>query len=395
MSRPFRLAYLVSHPIQYQAPLLRHLARLPELELTVFFLSDLSLRGYHDPGFGREVRWDVPLTEGYRHVFLESFGGRDRLDGWRPLARGLRRRLREGGFEALWVHGYAHPSLLLGVLAARSLGIRVLLRGESHLTSQARGGPGRALRRVLLARLFAQADGLLAIGSRNRDYYLSHGVPAARIHAMPYAVDNDYFSSRAAAAAASRESLRAELGLAPGRPVLLFASKLVGWKRPHDLLEAFARLPSDPGAHLVFVGDGEARPGLERRAAALPAGAVRFLGFRNQSELPRFYDLCDALVLPSEYEPWGLVLNEVMNAGRPVVVSDRVGAAADLVRDGVNGYVVPGGSVEALGAALQRLLEDDGRRAAMGAESKARIRAFSFEADAAGLLSALAAVCPR
>ena len=144
---------------------------------------------------------------------------------------------------------------------------------------------------------------------------------------------------------------------------------------------------------LVLVGDGPQRPELEARAAG--GGVVRFAGFRNQSEMPRFYDLCDVFVLPSEHEPWGLVVNEVMNAGRPVLVSDHVGAGADLVVDGENGFVFPTGDVAALARALESVLRDPQRKREMGRRSLDRVAGWSFEQDRKGLLRALHAVTAR
>src|SRR5438105_3017857 len=132
MTRPYRLACLVSHPIQYQAPLFRYLSAHPALDLTVFFLSDISVHEYRDRGFGVGVHWDVPLLEGYRYAFLPSVGRSDLLSFSQPLTHGLRRHLEAGRFDALWVHGYAHQALLRAVVIAKALGIKVLLRGESH-----------------------------------------------------------------------------------------------------------------------------------------------------------------------------------------------------------------------------------------------------------------------
>src|SRR6267378_1967628 len=128
-----RLAYLVSHPIQYQAPMLRRIALEPDIDLTVFFGSDFSVRDYKDSGFGVSVKWDVPLLDGYRHEFLPRVGSGSGLSFWRPWTFGLRARLRRGRFDALWIHGYAHRGCLAGIAAAKSLGIPVLLRGESNL----------------------------------------------------------------------------------------------------------------------------------------------------------------------------------------------------------------------------------------------------------------------
>ena len=122
---------------------------------------------------------------------------------------------------------------------------------------------------------------------------------------------------------------------------------------------------------------------------------MRFLGFRNQSELPALYDLCDLFVLPSRFEPWGLVVNEVMNASRPVLVSDHVGAAPDLVTDGENGFVYPSGDVAALTSRLSQVLKSPALRARMGERSLKRISAWDFTAGRAGLLEALAKVCRK
>ncbi|HZC46631.1 MAG TPA: glycosyltransferase family 4 protein [Candidatus Acidoferrum sp.] len=393
MDSSYRVACLVSHPIQYQAPLFRYLAARPGIELTVFFLSDLSTRDYRDPGFGVSVKWDVPLLDGYQHEFLPRVGSSNGLSFWRPWTFGLRARLRRGRFDALWVHGYAHRGCLAGIAAAKSLGIPVMLRGESNLSSETDDALKLGVKRIAIPALLRTIDAMLAIGRLNREYYLHYGVEANRIFPMPYAVDNEFFRTAAQRARPSRESLRVELGLKPGRAVILFASKMQPHKRAIDLLEAYARLSPDgatePAPYLVFAGDGEERANLERRARSLKWDSIRFIGFRNQSELPALYDLCDVFVLPSEHEPWGLVVNEAMNAGKPVIVSDRVGAGADLVEDGINGFVHPARDVPALADRLRQLIEDPERRASMGARALGTVARLDFNADRDGLLAAL------
>lgn len=391
----YRIAYLVTHPIQYQAPLLRRLSAEPDFDLTVFFQSDVSLRAYHDAGFGRSFQWDVPLLDGYRHEFLPAIARRDQVNGLGPLSYGIASRLWHGRFDVLWVHGYALWFNWVAICAAKAAGIAVLVRDEATPTS-ARRSPGRkALKRMFFTTLKRVCDGFLAIGTLNREYYLQNGIDPERIFLMPYCVDNDYFASLARAAAPGLPALREELALAPDRPVILFASKFQRRKRAADLVDAFERLTAgaDPRRmpYLVLAGDGEARPELEARAARV-ADAVRFVGFRNQSELPAFFDLCDVFVLPSEHEPWGLVVNEAMSAGRAVVVSDQVGCGPDLVRDGVNGYIYRCGDVEGLADALRNVLQEPDRARAMGAASAEIIGGWNFERDIAGLRDAVEAV---
>lgn len=401
MSGPVRLAYLVSHPIQYQAPLLRRIAADPAIDLTVFFGSDFSVRGYQDEGFGVGVRWDVPLTEGYRHEFLPVLrdSGNVRFD--RPLNRGIWSRLRGRGgapaFDALWVHGYASVNALHGMLAANALGIPVLLRAESWLADRDRSSRKLLAKRVFFRALESMVDAVLPIGTHNSRYWTHYFGDRVPQFEMPYAVDNDFFAQRTRAAAGGRAALLRELELDAERPVVLFASKLQGRKRCADLIEAYralltrGRLARTP--QLVIVGDGSERAALEAQAAGLPG--VRFCGFRNQSELPRFFDLATVFALPSQHEPWGLIVNEAMAAGRAVVVSTEVGCQLDLVRDGVEGAVFPAGDAPALADALERVLRRPGTAAEMGRRAGERIRGWSFAEDVAGLREALAYVTRR
>jgi len=396
MRKKRRLAYLVSHPIQYQAPLLRLINAEPDIDLTVFFCSDLSVREYRDEGFGQALQWDVPLLDGYRHEFLPAFGGTDRLLFWRPLNRGLARRLGAGNFDALWIHGWGYWSHLQAVSSARRRGIKVLMRGESGQHLRTPGWARQQLKRVLMRHLVANVDAFLTIGEHNRKFYLHHGAEPARLFPVPYCVDNAFFQEKAANAAPGREPLRTALGLEPGRPVILYASKMIGRKRPRDLLEAYARLSPDgrrePHPYMLFVGDGGMRPELEARAAQLGWNSIRFLGFKNQTELPAYYDLCDVFVLPSEQEPWGLVINEVMNAARAVIVSDEVGCAPDLVKSDINGQVFRAGDIGGLLAAVTTVLDDPGKARVMGQRSLEIINRWSFREDIAGLRGALETV---
>ena len=395
--RPVRLAYVVSHPIQYQVPLLRRIAEEPGIELTVFFGSDFSVKGYRDEGFGVEVKWDVPLLEGYRHEFLPALRDTGTEGTFTPISHGISARLsdREGrpAFDVVWVHGYATVNQMHAILAAKSMGIPVLVRAESWLGDRPRGGSKRAAKKLFFAGLRHLVDAVLVTGTPNRAYWEHSLGGDFPMFLMPYAVDNRWFQQQSAEAAACREELREKLQLEPGRPVILFASKLQARKRCADLVEAYARLSpgagQDPFPALVIVGDGEERAALEAQAQATGLDGIRFHGFANQSELPRFFDLATVFVLPSQHEPWGLIVNEAMNAGRAVIVSDEVGANFDLVTDGVEGCVFPAGDVEALTAVLERVLATPGLAEEMGRRARERVERWGFEQDVEGLQQAI------
>jgi glycosyltransferase involved in cell wall biosynthesis len=399
MIRKVKLAYLVSHPIQYQAPLLRRIAQEPDIELTVFYGSDFSVRGYKDEGFGGVgVKWDIPLLEGYRHEFLPALRDNATVSVARPLNYGIFNRLRghrgEAPFDVLWVHGYATVNSLHAMLAAKALGIPVLIRGDMWLKDRPRSRAKLALKTFFFQILKHLVDGVLSVGTLNEAYWRHHLGADFPQFMMPYAVDNDYFQERSRIAPERRKELLDELNLDPTRPVILFASKLQSRKRCEDLLEAYKNLSPAPGIephpYLLIVGDGEERAALEKRAAESGFSGIRFCGFRNQSELPRFFDIATVFVLPSRHEPWGLIVNEVMNAGRAVIVSDDVGCQPDLITDGIEGYVFPVGNVEALTAALRRVLATPETAAQMGQRGLEHIRTWSFEQDIQSLRRAIA-----
>ncbi|MBB5338342.1 glycosyltransferase family 4 protein [Tunturiibacter gelidoferens] len=398
LKKKVRLAYLVSHPIQYQAPLLRRIAQEPDIDLTVFFGSDFSLRSYQDEGFGVDVKWDVPLLDGYRHKFLPVIRDDGTQTVTTPLNYGIFSELRgregEPGYDLLWTHGYNMVNALHGMVAAKALGIPVLVRADMWLRDRPRSGPKLLLKTLFFQFLKHMVDGVLPVGTLNAEYwrhYLGDDVP---FFLMPYAVDNDYFQRRSLEAAATRHQLRRELGLEAGRPVILFASKLQERKHCSDLMDAYMSLINDetgrPQPHLLIVGDGEERAALEEKANSNGLTGVRFCGFRNQSELPRFFDLANIFVLPARHEPWGLVVNEVMNAGRAVILSDDIGCQPDLVTDGVEGYVFPVRDVKALAEALRRVLATPEGAAQMGQRALDRINAWSFEEDIQALRQAIA-----
>ncbi|MDA0239280.1 MAG: glycosyltransferase family 4 protein [Proteobacteria bacterium] len=363
-----RVAYFISHPIQYQAPLLRRISDEAEIELRVIFESDFSSTTYFDKGFGVELAWDVPLRDGYDSCLL------DEID----LDEVLR------GSDVVWFHGWQSRTFRRILKRARSLERPTLMRGENWSGAMPDGAGARGwLKRLYLKTVFDQCSGFLSVGSANHRYYVDHGITEQMIFPMPYAVDNNYFSERSDAA--DIQALRLSIGIPEGTGVVLYAGKLTPRKHPELLLEAWGGADW-PGARpvLLFAGDGPMRAALESKA---PEGVI-FSGFCNQSELPGLYALADIFVLPSEREPWGLAINEAMACGTAVVSTSECGASFDLV-DEETGEVVPAGDVGALRTALPRVMADAERR---GKNAKDRIASWSFEQDVAGLKLALASV---
>lgn len=397
--RSVRVAYLLSHPIQYQVPLLRRISAEPGIDLTVFYASDFSAREYRDLGFGVQVDWGMPLLEGYRYQVLPSFRDARKTGPFAQINYGLWSRLYRhadaGPYDVLWVHGYSTFTALTGILAAKSLGIPVLLRAESRHRKDVPFWR-RAFKRLFFTALQPLIDAVLPIGSANAAFWSEFLGDAIPQYPMPYAVDNTYFQRCAHEISPQRQALLDELGLDPARPILLCVSKLQPRKRCSDLIEAYRLLLVEenlaPPPYLLFVGDGEQRDALERQARESGCEGICFCGFRNQLELPAFFDIATALVLPSEDEQWGLVVNEAMNAACPVIVSNDVGCQPDLIHNGVHGCVFPAGDVQGLKKALHKVLEDPAETLAMGERALEHIQTWSFEEDVRGLRQAITGV---
>jgi glycosyltransferase involved in cell wall biosynthesis len=388
-----RLAALLTHPIQYFAPLFRTLAAQPGLELTVYYGSRRGAVPLVDPSFGKAYAWDIPLLDGYRYKFLPGLFGE--VDNALPTPRlnpSIVNEITPRRYDAVWVHGYTGNTCWLAILTALMKRVPVLIRGDSHLRVDPRSAAKEYAKYLALRGLFSRLAGFLYVGTLNKTYYQHYGVPESRLFWCPYTVDNAFFRYHAEALAPQRHQLRAMWGIDDNRPVILFAGKLAAVKQLPLLLEAYRRVRQRRRCALLMAGDGPLRGELESeiRRSAIPD--VRITGFLNQTEIPKAYVAADLLVLPSRAEGWGLVVNEAMNFSLPIIVSDRVGCGPDLVQPEVNGEVFEHNSTEALEAVLERFLAQPEQLPELGRASLQRIQQWGLPETAKGVLEALNAV---
>lgn len=354
--------------------------------IRVFYLWDFGVVDRRDPGFGRQLRWDVDLLSGYQHEFVPNHSRDPGTHHFLGLNNpSLHTRLTDWNPDAVVVFGYKFLTHLR-LIAKRQWPL--IFRGDSHLIDHP--GPG-GLKRWMLSWVYRRFTAVTFVGRANRDYFRAFGVPEHKLFFAPHCVDATRFAVSEALRAQAR-ALKAELGVANHR-IVLYAGKLVPSKQPCELLQAFVRTASTDTA-LVFVGAGEERPRLEALAAMRPDVPVRFLPFANQSEMPVRYSMADVFALPSSglAETWGLAVNEAMHMGVPCLVSNRVGCQQDLVTDGETGWVFKADSQQDLAATLSRALVDVRTRPdQMRTAVQARISKYTYAAAAAGLESAVAA----
>jgi glycosyltransferase involved in cell wall biosynthesis len=384
------VAIVASHVIQYQDPFFRMLAAEPEIDLTVLYCSPHGARPYRDEDMKTTLQWDLELLQGYRHRFLRNFGGGVDSGYFRHVNPGIVSALAGGKWDAIiFFIGWGSFSALAGMAACAFFHVPFFLFGDSNLVPPETTARA-TLRAAFLRFLFSHARGFLTSGLQNADYLRHYGADPKTFFLLPWAIDNDRFIAQSRFAAGEREVMRARYGIREDQMAILFSGKLIPRKDPLALLQAFARMQHRGQAALVFMGDGELRASLEAYAAGQALQDVHFLGFINQTDIPKHYAMCDVFALPSWYEPRGTVTNEAMVCGLPLLISDVNGAVGDIVQPGRNAFVFPPGDVEAMTNALDALAGDPVLRARMSAESRALIEHWDYRRGVQGIKEALA-----
>jgi glycosyltransferase involved in cell wall biosynthesis len=389
-SQPIRLAAVVSHPIQYMVPLFQRLAQRPsEVDLTVFYLSDVGLRPAHAEQLGETFVWDMNLLEGYRSVFLRNVSPHPGAE--RPSAKinpGIVPALLRGDYDALYLHGYASTTEWIAFATARTLRLPILFHGDVVLDSHKQRPSW--LRSRFRREFCKRIDAGLAMSGRAREFYRAFDVPDSHVFWAPLAVDNERWLREADALLPEREALRRSIGLDPHLPTILHVSQLRPIKRPMDLLEAYARLATP--ANLLIVGGGPLLEALQERSRVLALPRVHFAGPQNLSTLGRYYAMGDVFVLPSEHEVNPLVIREAMCFGLPIIASDRVQSAIDFIEEGRSGFTFPMGDVVALADRIDQIIKSPERTRELGTRAREIILPWNYDVTVAGILSALSRV---
>ncbi len=397
----------ISHPIQYQAPLYQKLAS--KVNLKVFFYSNHGVKKSFDPQFGKSFKWDIPLLEGYNFEFLKKpktcfsalktinrFQHHSLFSGFHFFGFinfGIFREIRNSQFDAVLINSWSYLSDWFVVLAGVLNKTPIFLRAEnplSHEYTKVRWKIG--LKKIILGKiLFSRISKILYIGEENKKFYQFYGVPESKLIFTPYSVDNSRFVEAKRGLADKIYDFKNNLGIDRSSVVILFCGKLIKKKRPMDLLKAFQYISHrTSNSSLLFIGDGELKLQLEKYTKDNNLQNVYFVGFKNQTELPEYYSIADIFVLPSGVgETWGLVVNEAMCFGLPIIISDLVGCGTDLVKNGENGYIYPVGNIEKLSGYLNELVNNLEKRKKFGEQSFKIIQNYSYEKDIEGILKAM------
>lgn len=390
----YRVLVIASHPVQYCSPLFRLLAQHPQLDFQVAYCSLRGVEAGYDPEFGRSVKWDIPLLDGYAWTHVPNRGsGSESFFGLNNP--GLWQLIRRGHFDAVLCYtGYIRATFWISYVAAKFSGTPFLF-GTDAASIKSRDGRRWKLvfKRLLWPILFRLSSQVLTASSTGKQMMRSFGIPEGRISMTLDTVDNEWWTEESDRV--DRANVRATWSVDPAERVILFCGKLQPWKRPLDVLRAFA-IAAIPRSSLVFAGDGDLRARIEAEASALGVSErVRMLGFVNQSQLPSVYRASDIMVVASEYEPFGLVVNEAMLCGSVVIASDKVGAVGDLVVEGRTGFVYPCGNIQALASAIRQIFAEDSTLCVIADRARSQIRSWSPQASVAALVEGIARATHR
>ena len=378
-----KIAWIVHSPTPYKTPFFTLLAARPELDVRFFFLY------WDDP----QRAWKQDAFPGGNLKVLPGLSFRGRADEKERVHFGLSiiKELREGRFGLAVICGYNHPTLLFALFYCLFSGLPFILQGESHVVQQ-RHPLKKALKRWFLFPLLRRARAAFATGTKAADYWVEAGIPREKIFILSNTPDIEFFIAASDAARARREQIRESLGL-NGRLTGVFVGRFVAVKGVEVLLRALALLPQSKRPQLLLVGDGPLKPTYERiiNTHNLP---VRFVGFQQKAQLPELYAAADFFALPSLSEPWGVVVNEAMACALPVLLSDQVGAAYDLLEDGRNGFMVRAGDIGAWSKALCAMMDmTTAELERMGATSREIVRPWNHEANVKNVLECVKLVC--
>lgn len=374
-----KLAIIVTHPIQYYAPVFKLLAQ--RLQVMIFYTWGKASQDKFDPGFGKKINWDIDLLDGYDYTWVKNtatdpgshhFSGIknpeliDQIEAWAP--------------DSLLVYGWSYHSHLK-VLKFFKNKIPILFRGDSTLLDK-KPGFINILRTAYLKWVYSHINVAFYVGTNNQAYFRKYGLREEQLIFAPHATDNNRFGADRNTEA---QTLRHDLSIPLNSTMLLFAGKFEDVKSPENLLKAFLST-NDPEAHLVYVGNGP----LESNLKDIANGHlnVHFIDFQNQSYMPVIYQACDIYCMPSKSETWGLAANEAMACGKALLLSDRVGCAVDLVKQGINGFIYNFDSSTDLSEKLLLLIKSGKNQLAeMGKNSEDIIKSWTFEAQANAIIN--------
>jgi glycosyltransferase involved in cell wall biosynthesis len=380
-----KLAIISTHPIQYNAPVFRMLAQRNNILIKVFYTwGSKVLDKKFDPGFGKEIEWDIPLLDGYDYSFVSNISKKPGSHHFNGIDNPtLNKEIEDWGANAILVFGWSFKSHL-NVMRHFKGKKKIIFRGDSTLLDEATVfSVKKTFRYFFLKWLYRYIDIALYVGSANKAYYLKYGLSNEQLFFAPHAIDNARFINQVNDNKEKTIRTKKELGIPGDAIVFLFAGKFVAKKNPVMLLDAFVKLDKD-NTHLLLVGNGVQEEDIKMRVASQKEELlkrVHMLPFQNQSTMPDIYSMADVFCLISQGpgETWGLAVNEAMACSKAILVSNKCGCANDLIKDAENGYIIKSNNADDLYSKMKIMSSNKNKLDEMGKQSLQIIKGWSYE----------------
>lgn len=371
-----KLAIVTSHPIQYNAPWFRLLAKENKIQIQVFYTWSQTETGItYDPGFKKNIAWDIPLLDGYNYCFVKNISSNPGSSHFKGIVNPtLITEIIEWGADAILVFGWAFSSHLKCIRHFKGK-IPVLFRGDSTLL-RTQSFLKKTFRKLFLKWVYSFIDFAFYVGTENKLYFQMYGLKEEQLMFAPHAIDNDRFTGNNNDYDIAALAWKKELGILETEFVVLYAGKLEAIKNPEFVIHLADKLNGTP-VKFILVGNGSKE--IELKYTTKNDKRFIFIDFQNQLKMPIVYRLGNLFILPSISETWGLAVNEAMACGNAVAVRNTCGCAIDLVQDGINGFIFDENNIDKLAHQIQQLIDNKILCKKMGFESQILISSYSFE----------------
>lgn len=361
------------------------------IDVEVYYYSECGLQPSFDKGFGKEVKWDIPLLDGYSYQFLKNFSVSQSMDckWYNAINFSILNVIRKTSSKILVINGWSYFSDWLVIIAGIFFRKQIWVRADNPLSQQIRMGWKSTIKKIIFKNvLFPCFDKFLYVGRESRLFFEYYGAHPNQLVYTPHAVNNSWFQEYYNNNIHLKYTIREQYNLPKDSFVFLMCAKFISEKNHYDIIKAFAKL-KDQGSFLILVGDGPLKNDIHEYITIHQIKNILLTGFVNQSEIAKYYQISDCFILTSSKETWGLSVNEAMNFALPIIISDACGCTFDLVEEGVNGLIYPVGNISLLEKAMMTMIQnpDFVRRAAL--QSSIKINRFTYQSIITNIKQAL------
>jgi glycosyltransferase involved in cell wall biosynthesis len=376
-----RVAVFTTHLIQYQIPLFKELAK--QIDLHVYFGSKHGLNTYYDKDFNKKFKWDISLLKGYKYTFLKN-NKKNSPYNFFFNSSGIKSIVKKK-FDKIIILGWNNIFYLKIFFWSVYYSSKIIVRSENNLCKK-QNFIIKIFKEVIFRFFFKIIDSFISIGTLNKKFYEHYGVKKKKIFNAPYSVDERFFKK---IKIKNKNRWKKNNNIPTKSKIFLFVGKLIKRKNVSDLIKVANDKKLHRRAYLLIVGDGPLKKEFINIINDLMLNNITILGFKNQKELRFYYSLADTLILPSEYETWGLVINEAMSAGLPCIVSNTCGAAKDMIVQYKTGFSYKNGNIDQLIRLMNSVINNKSLLENLKKNSFLYSKKFSLQNTTKGFLNAI------